>query len=207
MANHVSVINSSYCSADSITLQINTEKGETYNENDDRLFYMDDTFFTLHNRRVLYDDTKKPIVTFYRKAVTLHERCKVFKGESTDSSQLLCSVEKINNKSIPPGITKLNVFLAKNQEKKKSDFRVIVSGIQSSCTVYIGESPNIIAKMENNGGFNVMVYPNVDYAFIVALLMIVKDMKFSNASINDITQNTTTAMKLASASVSLATSQ
>ncbi|WVZ09017.1 hypothetical protein V8G54_022363 [Vigna mungo] len=177
MANQVSVINPSYCSADSITLQINTEKGETYNENDVRLFYLDDTIFTLHNRRVLYDDTQKPIVTLYRKAVTLHERCNVFKGESTDSSQLLFSVEKINNKSISPGITKLNVFLAKNQEKKKSDFRVIVSGIQSSCTVYIGESPNIIAKMENNGGFNVLVYPNVDYAFIVALLMIVKDVK------------------------------
>jgi len=31
--------------------------------------------------------------------------------------------------------------------------------------------------MENNGGFNVLVNPNVDYAFIVALLMIVKDVK------------------------------
>ncbi|BAT83967.1 hypothetical protein LR48_Vigan03g079300 [Vigna angularis] len=176
MAYQVSVINSLYCSADSITLQINTEKGVTYNENDDRLFYMNDTFFTLHNRRVLYDDTQKPIVTFYRKAVTLHERCKVFKGESTDSSQLLFSVKKIN-KSSSHGITKLNVFLANNQDKKKSDFRVIISGIKSSCIVYIGESPNIVAKMENNGGFKVLVYPNVDYAFIVALLMIVKDVK------------------------------
>jgi len=32
--------------------------------------------------------------------------------------------------------------------------------------------------MENNGGFNVFVYRNVDYAFIVALLMIVKDITF-----------------------------
>ncbi|XP_047182034.1 protein LURP-one-related 15-like [Vigna umbellata] len=98
MAYQVSVINSFYCSADSITLQINTEKGVTYNENNDRLFYMNDTFFTLHNRRVLYDDTQKPIVTFYRKAVTLHERCKVFKGESTDSSQLLFSSQTTKTK-------------------------------------------------------------------------------------------------------------
>ncbi|BAT83968.1 hypothetical protein VIGAN_04122100 [Vigna angularis var. angularis] len=158
MAYQVSVINSLYCSADSITLQINTEKGVTYNENDDRLFYMNDTFFTLHNRRVLYDDTQKPIVTFYRKAVTLHERCKVFKGESTDSSQLLFSVKKIN-KSSSHGITKLNVFLANNQDKKKSDFRVIISGIKSSCIVYIGESPNIVAKEAplelNHGGTRV----------------------------------------------------
>ncbi|KAK8466425.1 hypothetical protein PHAVU_008G088901 [Phaseolus vulgaris] len=39
MAKQVSVINSSYCAPHSIPLQINTEKGATYNENDDRLFY------------------------------------------------------------------------------------------------------------------------------------------------------------------------
>ncbi|ESW12147.1 hypothetical protein PHAVU_008G088300 [Phaseolus vulgaris] len=97
MAKQVSVINSSYCAPHSISLQINTEKGATYNEKDDRLFYTDDTFFTLHNRRVLHDDAENPIVTLYN-------------------------------------------------------------------------------KMENNGGFNVFVNPNIHYAFIVTLLtiMIVK---------------------------------
>jgi len=71
MADKVSVINPFYCAPYSITLQINTEKGVTYNENGDRLFYMDDSFFTLHNRRVLYDDTQKPIVTFYKKVCFL----------------------------------------------------------------------------------------------------------------------------------------
>ncbi|XP_047178987.1 protein LURP-one-related 15-like [Vigna umbellata] len=134
-------------------------------------------------------------------AVTIHERCKVFKGESTDSSKLLFSVRK-TNKSIPPGIAKLNVFLANNQDKKESDFRVIIYGSKNSCTVYAGESPTIVAKVENNGGFKVSVCTNVDYAFIVALLMIVKDMKCSNGS-TDSTQNTSTAMKLISASLSL----
>jgi len=31
--------------------------------------------------------------------------------------------------------------------------------------------------MQINGGLNVLVYPYVDYAFIVALLMIVNEMK------------------------------
>jgi len=64
MANKVSVINPSYCVPQSITLQINTEKRVAYSETDDRLFYIEDTFFTLHDRRVLYDNTKNPIVTF-----------------------------------------------------------------------------------------------------------------------------------------------
>ncbi|KAL9315231.1 hypothetical protein ACSQ67_016232 [Phaseolus vulgaris] len=113
------------------------------------------------------------LFSIFMQMVSLHGRCKVFRGESTHSSQLLFSVKKIKKS---PGITKLNVFLANNQEKIKSDFRVIIFGDKSSCTVYAGESPNIVAKMENNAGFNVLVNPNVDYAFIVALLMIVKDM-------------------------------
>nr|XP_007140154.1 hypothetical protein PHAVU_008G088400g [Phaseolus vulgaris]ESW12148.1 hypothetical protein PHAVU_008G088400g [Phaseolus vulgaris] len=144
MAKQVSVINSSYCAPHSVTLQINTEEGATYNEKDDRLFYTDDTFFTLHNRRVLYDDAENPIVTLYSKTVSLHGRCNVFKGESTDSSELLFSVKKIKKS---PGITKLNVFLANNQDKKKSDFRMIIFGSKRSCTVYAGESPNIVAKV------------------------------------------------------------
>ena len=71
MANKVSVINPSYSVPQSITIQINTEKGVAYSETDDRLFYIEDTFFTLHDRRVLYDNTKNPIVTFYNKVCFL----------------------------------------------------------------------------------------------------------------------------------------
>jgi len=71
MANQVSVINPFYCAPHSITLQINIEKGATYNEKDHRLFYSDDTFFTLHNRRVLYDDTQNPIVTLHDKVIII----------------------------------------------------------------------------------------------------------------------------------------
>ncbi|QCE12032.1 hypothetical protein DEO72_LG10g3271 [Vigna unguiculata] len=183
MANKVSVINPSYCVPHSIIIQINTEKGVAYSERDDRLFYIQDTSFTLHDRRVLYDNTKNPIVTFYNKS---SEECKVFKGESTDSSNFLFRVKKMKKSStIPSGITKLNVFLAKNPDEEKSEFRVIIYGSKRSCSVYVGESPTIVAQVENNGGFKVSVNPNVDYAFIVALLMIVKDIKCSDTSTQD----------------------
>ncbi|XP_014497478.1 protein LURP-one-related 15-like [Vigna radiata var. radiata] len=177
MANRVSVINPSYCVPHPVSIQINTEKGVAYNEKDDRLFYINDILFSLHDRRVLYDYSNKPIVTFYNKSSKV---CKVFKGESSDSSQFLFRVKKMKKSStIPSGITKLNVFLANNQDEEKSDFRVIIYESKRSCSVYAGESSTIVAQMENNGGFNVMVNPNVDYAFIVALLMIVKDTESS----------------------------
>ncbi|WVZ09016.1 hypothetical protein V8G54_022362 [Vigna mungo] len=178
MANKVSVINPSYCVPHPVSIQINTEKGVAYSEKDDRLFYINETYFSLHNRRVLYDDSKNPIVTFYYKS---SEECKVFKGESSDSSNLLFWVKKMKKSStIPSGITKLNVFLANNRDEEKSNFRVIIYGSKRSCSVYAGESPTIVAQVENNGGFKVSVNPNVDYAFIVALLMIVKDTECSD---------------------------
>ena len=51
--------------------------------------------------------------------------------------------------------------------------------------------------MENNGGFNVLVNPNVDYAFIVALLMIVKDMNCCDEPQNS-TNKTISALKIIS---------
>ncbi|XP_027927116.1 protein LURP-one-related 15-like [Vigna unguiculata] len=197
MANKVLVINPSYCVPHSITLQINTEKRVAYSETDDRLFYIEDTFFTLHDRRVLYDNAKNPIVTFYKKS---SEECKVFKGESSDSSKFLFRVKKMKKSStIPCGITKLNVFLAKNRDEEKSDFRVIIYGSKRSCSVYVGESPTIVTQVENNGGFKVSVNPNVDYAFIVSLLMIVNDMKCSDSC----TQDSLNPIKIASAILSL----
>jgi len=71
MADKISVINPLYCVPESVSIQINTEKGVAYSEKDDRLFYMDDTSFSLRDRRVLYDDTQKPIVTFYNKVCFL----------------------------------------------------------------------------------------------------------------------------------------
>ncbi|RZB52987.1 protein LURP-one-related 15-like [Glycine soja] len=170
------VISSDYCAPYAINLQINTKTGFTYDANNACRFYIEDKLFTLHKRRVLCDNQGNPIVTLYKKRMTLHGRCQVFRGyKSKDFSQLLFSVKR--SSMIPSGMVNLEVFLANNQRESACDFRVNVCRDKRSCTVYAGESPRIVATMENNGGFNVLVDPYVDYAFIVALLMIVSEMK------------------------------
>ncbi|TKY65723.1 LURP1 protein [Spatholobus suberectus] len=109
------------------------------------------------------------------KNMTLHGRCQVFKGKSSDRSELLFSVKR--SSMIQSGMIKLEVFLANNRNESFCDFRVNVCRDKSFCTIYAGESPTIVASMANNGGFNVLVHPTVDYAFIVALLMIINEMK------------------------------
>ncbi|KAG4922221.1 protein LURP-one-related 15-like [Glycine soja] len=176
MENQFPVISDSYCVPYLINLRINTEKGITYDANNVCHFYIKDKLFTLHKRRVLCDNQGNPIVTLYKKRMTLHGRCQVFRGnKSKDSSQLLFSVKR--SAMIPSGMINLEVFLANNQRESACDFRVNVCRDKRSCTVYAGESPRIVATMDNNDGFNVLVYPHADYAFIVALLMIVSEMK------------------------------
>nr|KYP39831.1 UPF0706 protein At5g01750 family [Cajanus cajan] len=170
----IPVIGPSYCAPYPLQLQINTEKGNTYDIKGDRVFHVQDTFFTLHHRRVLCDNSGNPIVTLYKESLdlaksnsytvssayhalnnmcnvvgddslhmTMHGRCNVFRGKSSDPSQLVFSVKRSSMSSL----IKLEVFLANNKKESHCDFRVIVGQAKSSCTVYVGESSNVAAAV------------------------------------------------------------
>ncbi|AAF23190.1 hypothetical protein [Arabidopsis thaliana] len=81
---------------------------------------------------------------------------------------------------------KLDIFLAHNKEMKICDFHVKGSWIDRSCVVYAGKSDAIVAQMHKKhtaqsiligkSNFSVTVYPNVDFAFIVSLIVILDDI-------------------------------
>jgi len=77
--------------------------------------------------------------------MTMHRRCQVFRGQSSDSSELLFSVEK--SEILQRGVIILDVFLANNKKESERDFRVTISSDKSSCTVYAGESPTVVATV------------------------------------------------------------
>ncbi|KAK1562218.1 hypothetical protein Q3G72_030007 [Acer saccharum] len=127
--------------------------------------------------RVILDDAGNPIVTLQRKILTAHKRWEVFRRDSTDD--MIFSAKK---SSIIQLKTELDVYLANNINEHVSDFKVKGSWLEQSCTIYAGESNTIFAQMYKKHGirsiligkdkFMVTVYPNVDYAFIVALIVI-----------------------------------
>ncbi|TXG58924.1 hypothetical protein EZV62_016753 [Acer yangbiense] len=130
-------------------------------------------------RRVILDDAGNPIVTLQRKILTAHDRWEVFRRDSTDYGDMIFSAKK---SSIIQLKTELDVYLANNINEQVSDFKVKGSWLEQSCTIYAGESNRIFAQMYKKHGirsiligkdkFMVTVYPNVDYAFIVALIVI-----------------------------------
>ncbi|KDO63310.1 hypothetical protein CISIN_1g023131mg [Citrus sinensis] len=114
---------------------------------------------------------------------SLHEKHFVFRGASTDTKDLLFTVER---SSVIQLKTTLNVYLASNTKQDVCDFKIKGSWTEKSCVVYAGESNTIVAQMHkkttvgsvllNKDRFTVTVYPNIDYAFIVALIVILDDI-------------------------------
>ncbi|KAK8609777.1 hypothetical protein V6N13_093191 [Hibiscus sabdariffa] len=111
--------------------------------------------------------------------MSARDRWQVFKGGSTDASDLLFSARR---SSMFQSKTEVDVFLANNTKEEVCDFKVKGSWSERSFVVYAGESSTIVAQMHKKhtveniliekDKFVVTVYPNIDYAFIVALVVI-----------------------------------
>ncbi|KAL2455766.1 Protein LURP-one-related 15 [Abeliophyllum distichum] len=190
MANTIAVISPQFCVPYPVDLTI-VRKLMTLSEgsfgvtdvNGNIMFRVKGKLFSLHDRRVLYDAAGNPLITFQQKLLSAHRRWQVFRGESTDAKNLLFSVKK---SSLLQFRTKLDVFLASNTAENVCDFKIEGSWLERSCVIYSGNSSNIVAQMHRKHSvqsvllgkdtFGVTVYPNVDYAFIAALVVILEEI-------------------------------
>ncbi|XP_042515881.1 protein LURP-one-related 10-like [Macadamia integrifolia] len=145
------------------------------------VFEVKSILLSFHGRRVLLDANGNPILSMRKKILSAHWRWEVFRGESWDSKDLLFSTKKSSLFQLK---TELDVFLAANTKEEVCDFKVKGSWLKRSCNIYVGEDSSniIIAQMHKKqsvqsvlfgkDNFAVTAYPNVDYAFIVALIVI-----------------------------------
>ncbi|KAF5181126.1 Lurp-one-related [Thalictrum thalictroides] len=144
------------------------------------LFKVKGSFFTLHDKRVLLDAAGNPLLSMHQKMLSAHRRWEVYRGESSD---LLFSVKKSSMLQVR---TSLDVFHASNTSEDVCDFKIKGSWFERSCIVYLGDSTNIVAQMHKKHSvqsivlgkdtFMVTVYPHVDHAFIVALIVILNEI-------------------------------
>ncbi|MBA0819953.1 hypothetical protein Gohar_021978 [Gossypium harknessii] len=179
LATPVSVIGPQYCHPQPVDLAVVrkvlsiTEGNFAVTDiNGNIMFKIKGKFFSIHDRRLLTDAAGNPVCT-------LRPRWQVFRGESTEEKDLIFTVKRSSMIQLK---TKLHVFLATNPKEDVCDFRVEGSWLERSCIIYSGESNTILAQMHKKHSvesvllgkdkFMVTVYPNVDYAFVVALIAI-----------------------------------
>ncbi|KAJ3697313.1 hypothetical protein LUZ61_001018 [Rhynchospora tenuis] len=137
--------------------------------------------------RVLCDAAGTPIISMRIKPFSMHERWNVYRGDWKDQRDLLFTVKKVCMLQLK---TELDVFLARNTTEQHCDFKVKGSSFERSWTLYLGDSNTIIARMSHQFGirsvllgkdiFRVTVYPNVDYAFVVAIIVILDEIMGKN---------------------------
>ncbi|KAF5471472.1 hypothetical protein F2P56_008260 [Juglans regia] len=140
------------------------------------------------DQRVLLDAAGKPIVTLRQKRMimTSQQRWNVYRGKSKEPRDLIFTVNK-GSVSMFQRKAKVHVFLANNTKEEVCDFMVQGSRAEKSCVVYTGDHTNIVAQMHKENTprccvltgkekYSVTVHPNVDHAFIVALIVILDDM-------------------------------
>ncbi|WCJ27953.1 hypothetical protein M5689_009667 [Euphorbia peplus] len=149
------------------------------------IFKIKSKHLTMHDRRFLKDARDNILVTLHEKIMSAHKRWLAYRGESGEESDLLFSVKK---SSMIQMKTSLDVFLGSNKSEDNPDFKVKGSWKDKSCTIFLGdgESKPILAQMHkghnlktallDQENFAVTVYPNVDYAFIVALVVVLDEI-------------------------------
>ncbi|KAK4483825.1 hypothetical protein RD792_011032 [Penstemon davidsonii] len=125
------------------------------------MFKVKAPLLSLHDRRTILDSADRPIVSLRHEVLTSHSRWQVFRGESLDEKDLIFSAK---TSSIIQLKTKLHVFLANNTSRGSLRLHgegKLMHKKLTAKSILIGKDT-----------FNVTVYPNTDYGFIVALIVI-----------------------------------
>ncbi|KVI03188.1 hypothetical protein Ccrd_018516 [Cynara cardunculus var. scolymus] len=128
------------------------------------IFIIKNKNFSLHDRHILLDATEIPILTFQKKHRSIHRRWQAFRGESTNAKDLIFSTKK--SSVIQRRITELNVFLSQNKEE-------IVGVIKWQ--MHTNHVDTGFLESEKNT-FGITIFPNVDYALVVALMVILYEV-------------------------------
>ncbi|XP_011015951.1 PREDICTED: protein LURP-one-related 14-like [Populus euphratica] len=183
----VSVVGESYCAPYPLELivkkkikKLSNAQFEVFDLSGNLLLQVDGGVWNFQLKRVLRDPAGFPILTIRGKVLTLWHKWKAHAGESTDDSSVLFTVKQSRPLQIKKAI---NVFLTPTSKKKEADFHI--SGSYTSLSFKLYEGRRLIAEVKHNftlesfckgkERYKVKVYPEVDYAFVVALLVILDE--------------------------------
>ncbi|CAL0302590.1 unnamed protein product [Lupinus luteus] len=180
MTTTATIIDPKYCVPHTMELVITKERslGNNFtvtNMNGNILLKVKSSVVTIVTPRkhlFVHDAYGKPLLHLQRALLAANDSWKAYRGESTEPNDLIFIRKR---SSLFQLRTKLNVFLPQNTTHV-CDFKVKATFLGRSWDVFIGESDTIVAQINKKVGsilsrekYMVSVFPNIDYAFIVAL--------------------------------------
>ncbi|KAG6693252.1 hypothetical protein I3843_10G154700 [Carya illinoinensis] len=183
-ANPLPVISTQYCTPHPLNLVVvnkvmTISDGDFVNvidTNNTIIFKVKGKLVTLHGHRVLLDAAGNPIVTVRKKRMTAHHRWNVYRGESKKSSDMIFTVRRSSRIQLK---AKLHVFLANNTKEDVCDF-IVYAKDRTNIVVEMSKETTVGSVMIGKDNYSVTIHPNVDYAFMVTLIVILDDMNLIN---------------------------
>ncbi|KAJ6871732.1 protein LURP-one-related 15-like isoform X1 [Populus alba x Populus x berolinensis] len=131
------------------------------------IFQVKSKLLSMPVRRFLKDAAGNTLVNLRQKIMTMHRSWEAFRGESKEEKDLLFTAKKSKLFQFK---TDLDVFLG-NNKGEVPDFKVKEGYSESSCSILLGDSNTMLAQV--HGRHILAIMPNVDYAFIVALVVVI----------------------------------
>ncbi|KAF9684821.1 hypothetical protein SADUNF_Sadunf04G0158500 [Salix dunnii] len=167
----VVVIGPQYLAQYPVELAVSVNDFKVADINGTLIFQVKSKHLTLHGRRFIKDAAGNTLVNLRQKIRTMHDRWEAFRGESKEEKDLLFTAK---TSKLFQSETELDVFLD-NNKGEVPDFKVKGGGGESSCSILLGDTNTMLAQMHRKHSLksiSLEVYPNVDYAFIIALVVI-----------------------------------
>ncbi|KAE8695481.1 protein LURP-one-related 14-like isoform X3 [Hibiscus syriacus] len=139
------------------------------------LLQVDGGVWKFQKKRVMRDPAGLPVATLRSKTLSWKHEWVIHQGESSESKHFLCCVRRSNAMMIK---NNQDVYLGNGGR----DFHLSAS--LSSLSFKVKRGNTVIAEVRHNftwesckgkETFKVKVYPDVDYAFIIALLVIMNE--------------------------------
>ncbi|XP_062089301.1 protein LURP-one-related 14 [Humulus lupulus] len=154
---------------------------EALDVNGNLFFRVDGSSRNFQKKRVMRDAAGFPLLTMREKALSSRHRWTIYRGEGSERNDMMFSVQRSSSFQLTKFRHK--VFLPNNNNVNEDvpNFQIVESNSPSwSYKVYKGETLiaefNFVFSWENfakgTRKLALKIYPGVDYAFIVALVVI-----------------------------------
>ncbi|KAI7738099.1 hypothetical protein M8C21_024393 [Ambrosia artemisiifolia] len=136
--------------------------------------------------RQMVDESDTPIISFTAKHITVHRRRQAYKGDYHDHHRLFTVKKTRGYKSF-----RFDVYMTSNMTESTFNYRVYDNFKDGTSIIYAQDRSTVLAQLntevthqstaKTEDKFTVSLSPNVDKAFVSALLIIREEVKRSRS--------------------------
>ncbi|KAD0007801.1 hypothetical protein R6Q59_018361 [Mikania micrantha] len=134
--------------------------------------------------RVMVDESGQPVISFTTKHISMHRRRQAYKGDHNEHHRLF-TVKKTRG----PKSLRYDVYMASNMTESTFNYRVYDNFKNGTSIIFAQDKTTVLAQLHTHvtrqktvkpqDKFSVSLSPNVDKAFVSALLIIREEVRKS----------------------------